>query len=721
MISFIDSVCGLNIKYTNAVQRSFDAVIFALLFGTGLMSGYGFNESHTWALPIVIIISYYTHKRKKTYMPVDLQFILLCIVYYFIAVYQQINTPNVDIAYSVTSYAWIGPMVYLLGKIIVSDKSEKNKVFFLIFFLGIGMYIQGLLNYYHGFDDVELHRYYYSVWKSFWNNEIDGTRTLWNFGFLIINSGFVYGIIEKKRVFTIVSTVLIVVSISLDTYFRGRTLTVVTVLTFILFIVLFYLNNNLRGTIKIISSFMVVFITLYTLYHTNFMGVQDYLSRYGFLKRDGGIFHNVRIELWKSGLKSAFDNQKGGWSLQNAYNLDTPHNTWLELARYYDIIVFLLWCIFLILTIYTIIITLTKYGNEYKILYWVSASIFSIFLVSMSERYLAERMELLLVLLFLSGIVSGIREAASTGEYGIINGQCSYIKTRYLFLGLGILSFAFITCSYMDWWNDRMELLLAVIIPTIVYVFGGLIFNKKNRIRIIVLSAMLSGIAAVYMYVISIKSEYFSLGLYTELFTNNSVDKSVYLALWILPISLLIGTVLYLTKLNKTVASLITLIGTSIITYPYISDGRLVYIKEAIRLQLGMESGLQWIASKENYLGILTSHSMWLDYARDYGMIVFGLLMVFELWSIYCFLRMIRNGRKNLVDYVLIVSFILFNFQFMFEASAITSKYIFAIGLFIYGMVTSAVVVGEQEQGLYDSSNTKCYRKWLMSIMEHSC
>ena len=78
-------------------------------------------------------------------------------------------------------------------------------------------------------------------------------------------------------------------------------------------------------------------------------------------------------------------------------------------------------------------------------------------------------------------------------------------------------------------------------------------------------------------------------------------------------------------------------------------------------------------------------------------MVVLGLLLVFEVWSIYCFIRMLRNGRKSLVDYVLIVAFVLFNFQFMLEASAINSKYIFAMGLFVYGMITSSVVIGEKE------------------------
>lgn len=167
---------------------------------------------------------------------------------------------------------------------------------------------------------------------------------------------------------------------------------------------------------------------------------------------------------------------------------------------------------------------------------------------------------------------------------------------------------------------------------------------------------------AIYMYVISSGEETFSQGLYIGPFTKVSVDKSVFMAFWILPISLVIGLLLYYFKINKMFASAIVLVITGILSYPFITDGRMFFIKEAFRLQIRMRWWLQWITSKENYYGLITSHSMWLDFARDYGMVVLGLLLVFEVWSIYCFIRMLRNGRKSLVDYVLIVAFVLFNF-----------------------------------------------------------
>ena len=44
----------------------------------------------------------------------------------------------------------------------------------------------------------------------------------------------------------------------------------------------------------------------------------------------------------------------------------------------------------------------------------------------------------------------------------------------------------------------------------------------------------------------------------------------------------------------------------------------------------------------------------------------------------------------------------------VYEASAITSKYLLAMGLLVYGMITSSVVLGEEERGLYAEWEKKC-------------
>ena len=264
-----------------------------------------------------------------------------------------------------------------------------------------------------------------------------------------------------------------------------------------------------------------------------------------------------------------------------------------------------------------------------------------------------------------------------------------------LFLFEKILSMALITNSYMDWWNERLQLMTAVVIPSVMYVIGGLLYKKNIRFIAVSIVALGSAVVAIYMIGISISSDIFKYGYYVEPFTGNAAEKSVFVGLLIIPAAVLVGLVLYYFKLNKLVTASVVTVVTGITMLPLIRDGRLVFIKEAFRLQMNLSSGLQWISSKENYLNIRTSHCMWLDFARDYGMVALGLLAVFEIWSIYCFVRMLLEKNKNAVQYILIVAFVLFNFHFMFEATAIDSKYIFALGLFVYGLVTAEVGWGE--------------------------
>ena len=130
---------------------------------------------------------------------------------------------------------------------------------------------------------------------------------------------------------------------------------------------------------------------------------------------------------------------------------------------------------------------------------------------------------MLLFFYFACGIVSGINHAAEQGDYTLLGETISINKKRYIAVGLGLLSFAFITILYMDWWNDRMQLLWPVVIPTVAYVFGGFSFKKNFRKAIIISSAAISGAMAIYMYAISVKSEFYEFGIFTEPFTRNTL------------------------------------------------------------------------------------------------------------------------------------------------------------------------------------------------------
>ena len=704
-------------KWHIDISKVVNATFLACLFFFSIRYGYGIIEGPKCLPVIALFAAYYIFHISEKLSLFDGAFFILFTSYYLLGNYQHTFLEGSSGTYDILPYTWTVPLIYLLGKAVAgySKQNLDKRCFVILATMAAGMFVQGLLNYagFFLYDYQEVYRSYMSpnglwftyvngpgTWRAFWSAATDGNRNKWNNGFLIVLGALFFSLLVRKtyKLFTNITILAIVTAVCISFYFKGRAVIVLLAFTFAVMAVLYcaaearYWDRKAKRKIgQILLAFAGFGILGFGMFQMNLFGLADKYNNSYFIHRDGGILNNVRVQMWLNGLKRAFTLQKGGWDLSDVTVLPTAHNAWIEFARYYDVVIFLLIVIFLVLTLVSCVRLVVKHGHEYPVVYFAVSTVLIMFFYCMIEPVYIENQDLLLFFYFACGIVSGINYAAEQGDYTFLGETISINKKRYIAVGLGLLSFAFITILYMDWWNDRMQLLWPVVIPTVAYVAGGFSFRQPIRKTIIISSAAISGAMAIYMYAISVKSEFYEFGIFTEPFTRNNVDKSVYIALWILPLSVAVGIILYLLKLSKPISAIATIAVTGIGAYPAITDGRMLFIKEALKLQLGMKSGLQWIASKENYLGIRTSHSIWLDYARDYGMVVFGLLIVFELWSIFCFVRMLRNGRKSFVDYVLIVAFVLFNFFFMFEASAITSKYLLAMGLLVYGMITSSV------------------------------
>lgn len=722
--------------YDDRVQK---IVFFLLSFCIYLYSvryGYGIIESPHFFGIIAVFLGYFLLNPQLRYQPIDFKFLLLYIVFFFIGIYKHIFLEGQTETFDFLPYAWVVPSTYMLGKVCVGNKKNclNNRNYTILLLMALGMYIQGVLNYL-GYFIYGLYKQnneqilIFVKWRSFWNAATDGTRNNWNNGFLMIVGALFFSILirKKKRYFPILVIMLSFIAVLVNTCFGGRTVLAMMLLMFsimaLIYLVANYSHFSKRHKIVvwgIIGTIILAVCIVYYMYLNNIAGVGDLYNNSYYLNRNGGVINNVRIQMWAIGLKRAFLMQKGGWNIADITDLDTTHSAWIDFARYYDIIVFLLLVLFMLVMIFNSLRVIIKYGNDYPVLYFAISSEFAMFIYGMYEPVYIMHQDLLLPFFFICGLVSGIGCVAETWDYRYFNEEFLRNENRYLAFGYGVLSFGILTSLYMDWWSDRLELIWAAIIPTVAYILGGRIYNKRYRVLALSIISIINVIMAICMYVISAKTEYFKFDMYTEPFTYKVVDKSVFIAFMIMPLAMIIGTVFYRIRIDKVKSVVITILFTGIILYPVITDGRLGLIKEALKLQFGMKYGLQWIASKENYLGINTSHSMWLDYARDYGIVVLGLLGVFEIWSIYCFVKMIRKRNKDIVDYILIVAFVLFNYHFMFEASAITSKYIWALGLFIYGMIISSLVIYEKENNSYNKKEKDCVRKYIDTIMEKS-
>ncbi|WP_155951045.1 hypothetical protein [Pseudobutyrivibrio sp. MD2005] len=694
-----------NYFYTT-FNRLSDSLLFACLFFFSLRYGYGIIDGPKF-LPIIIALLIAKVVACGDGIGLfDFSFFVLFLGYFLIGLNQHILLEGQAEEYNVLAYAWTVPSVYLLGKVSVGNDKKyiSRRVLLILLIISIGMYIQGLLNYYGytmycdlAYNDPD------AIWRSFWDAATDGTRNNWNNGFIMIISALFYATIMRKKNKKLFWGILLatIFCVTLNLLFGGRTLPAMLILIYAFMACVYVLAHfktfsiDTRIKFFIALTTIILFIVIFQqLFCENVLGIRD-LYNNSFLSRNGGVINNVRLRMWILGISRAFYLKKGGWDLSDINSLPTVHNTWIEYARYYDIIVFLLIVVFILLTLVCGIRIVFKNGNQYPILYFAFASEIAMFIFGMYEPIYIQNHDLTLFFFFVCGLISGIQNVIESPKNFRINCVRVSNRKRYLFFGLGLLTMALISSSYVDWWNNRLSLLMPFVIPVCGYLLGGVLNRKKYQFAILIIVGILSTLIVINMYRLSINSEFYKFGLYTEILTGNTVDKSVFEALWIIPISIIVGILLYTTRMSKIIVALLSTTCIGILFASRIQDGRLVFIKEALRMQLGMKTGLQWIASKENYLGIRTSHCMWLDFARDYGMVVFGLLFAFELWSLYCFCKMVCHKDKYVTEYILIIAFILYNYQFMFESSAITSKYIFSLGLMIYGMICADIAYND--------------------------
>ena len=691
----------MDFLHRDVVKKAVFTAFLACVFFFCLRYGHGIIDGPKFYIFFAVFALFFLANTKVRIDLIDMPTMILVLAYFLMGIYEHMFWEGQADTYNYIPYTWLVPTTYILGKLCVGDDKSRlgRRVFAILSTMATGMYIQGLLNYYAYYKYSEYVDYQHpgGIWRSFWDAAVDGTRNNWNNGFLVVLASLVFAFTlrKKNKKFFIASVFAIVFCMLLNIKFSGRTVPAIfVVITFIMTVLYLVINCRLisKKHWTIIASVAVACVAavgiVYIMYLKNIAGVGDFFSAYYFT-RDGGVIKNVRLDMWKWGIIYAFTLQKGGWVQSDVSGLATSHNTWIEFARYYDIIVFLLMVMFVVMTLVGGIRILAKHGTAYKVLFWAEAVELIMFIYAMEEPAYIQNRDLLLFFYFICGMVGGIGRTAESGDYFVLGESVRPNRWRRFVIGMGLLFMALIACAYIDWYNDRLDMMWGFLIPVVAYLVGGIICTGKYRLHCLLVGAGCSGLYAICMYFISSKSQYFQFDLYTEPFSDVVVEKSVYVAMWILPLAVVIGLIFYKLQLNKVIAAIVITVVALVGAYPYISDGRLVFIKEAFRLQMGMKSGLQWIASKDNHMLIRTSHSMWLDYARDYGMVVFGILIAFEIWTIICFVRMLLKNDKSLFDYILMVAFILYNYQYMFEASAITSKYILAMGLCIYGCLSS--------------------------------
>ena len=688
-------------------------IIWALFLGSafffGLRFGYDdiFAAHKTFYVLVLFSLYYYFHPERKISL-IDFPSFVLFLVFFIMGMYKFINEPIMGKDWDYTTNAWAIPVIYLLGRLSVGTRKYEldKKTFAVLTSFGTGLFIQGILNYSKifpefGGDGIAGGRAFFDPTKLWGRNAYD-------IGFTVLFGGLFYGFLTRKKnkKFFIFELVACAIGAGINLYFEGRTAVFIIVVTFVTMAVLYVITGNREILVKYKKSLwgIVGLIVLFIVsYKFNILGFADRYNN-SFMGKDGGVLGNVRLLTWKGGLINIWKNKVGGWTLDyNIYVLEYAHNSWLEFGRNYDIVVFAFFVFFIISSIVLDLVLLFKYGKKYKIAYYAVGAKLAFFIVTMMNPDCYLGMDLLFLFFFVCGVVNGVYSLADSADYIALGATYSPNRYRHVIFTFSILVLAMIGVAYTDWYVYELKVYVGLVLPAIAFLAGAMCNKGKWRNIGLALVGGMSVIIAVYMRHISAQTEYYVAGYYMEPFKKIIVEKGAYTGLWIIPIAIVAGFVLYKIRFNKALTAIIPTIVTGAVFASFIKNDRIPYIKEALRLiyytqfrlyrawekenKIPMQFGISWRWAHENKSGVLTSFNTWLDFDRDYGLIVFGLLLALEIWAFVCFIKVIKNKDKQLSDYVLIVAFVLFNYHFMFEASAYNSRHIFMMGMFVYGMI----------------------------------
>ena len=365
----------------------------------------GLNVDVNYVFFIAAAASIY-YLIRKGQIEFDFSLMLLCTIMVFVAIIDYHTEDYVPV-----NYAWILPMAYILGKLIVgTDWTTINeKIVILYFSMAIPMYIQSALdigsNWKTGWA-LGTER-----WPEFWTGEIE-PRTTYEMGFVLTTSAFAFAFyIFKKH--SLASIIIIAANVLLQYMVmnvQGRQNPVLLILSILIVGCLMVYDRWHGESKRLIKLFCIALLVvtlivglIAVLFATNTFGLMDkYKASYW---ADGGLLKNERIDInltaFKSMLKWPNDNytERAG--------LDRAHSMVLEYGRVYDMTVYIgLTLIRLLFIFQALRMALAKNSNSW-IKYLVVPAFVSLNLYYTMEPNAYAHRYLWMPGLFLSGMIAG--------------------------------------------------------------------------------------------------------------------------------------------------------------------------------------------------------------------------------------------------------------------------------------------------------------------------
>lgn len=390
------------------LKRDWMFIISAILLFVYAFS-YPVLKLWMFCIPFGVFVIYSMVKNKTLYF--DNKCLILVIVMMHIVIHDMPYNFDGEV------FKFFAPIVaYLFGKSVLSYSDEimdDNRIQCLIGSLAMGCAAQGILDVIVKIASGNIHE---AGWIGLWGIYMVRTAYESNFLLLLAVTAFLVATYKRcgnyKKIIIAIGVLSLINSIII---MQGRTNVMIFIVVLVLLYILKYMqqNNYKKNGILLVSVAIVggiaflVYEKLLNVYMTHHNGEDEVF----FLFRDGGIFHNIRFEVAKQGLKLLIENPNGGFITTIDPDITSTHNMWLEYGREFGLIVFLLLVMFLAMVIYNLLKMIVKY-KEYD-----NSLLFLAVFVALNAFYMLEPIQsisdssqFVLIFFIISGMVSQYKE-----------------------------------------------------------------------------------------------------------------------------------------------------------------------------------------------------------------------------------------------------------------------------------------------------------------------
>ncbi len=247
-----------------------------------------------------------------------------------------------------------------------------------------------------------------------------------------------------------------------------------------------------------------------------------------------------------------------------------------------------------------------------------------------------------------------------------------------------------------------------IAMPMLAYLFGMLLATPKEdgkdfdvEVRTgIALGALTFGttILGVLNYLLTKKTPEFEQGLYSVAFTHGNMHTYTIMFLFNFIFIVSLVAALCVTwfyaimskstetrKIRKLVLTAGAILFSVVFLVWYLHTNRYTAMKEGLWLLIHNH----WGNFAGSVIGPTTTGNMWLDYGREYGILVFITLFIFLILTIKDAIKLACNKQVGIfVKSYLLILFVGLNIFYFVEMSAYVYTYLWYIGLMINGMIS---------------------------------